>query len=199
MPEARTTSAAARATRYEALAYTLIAAIITLAVASRFYGSLRLQTLHALNWAEPTAFDKWVSEGRGPWSAPLDDVFIHFDFARSAARGSPFQWSEGNGYSSGGTSLLYPLLLALGYRAGLRELDLMQWAAIVACVGTFGLLLGARRLMRELPRPASYLLPFGLLSVGALNWSLFSGMEVALFLGLWALAYIAYDDLLLYD
>ena len=72
-------------------------------------------------------------------------------------------------------------------------------AAIVACVGTFGLLLGARRLTRELPRAASYLLPFGLLSVGALNWSLFSGMEVALFLGLWALAYVAYDDLQLYD
>lgn len=199
MPEARTTLGVARARRYEALAYTLIAATITLAVACKFYGSLRLQTLHALNWADPAAFEKWVSKGHGPWSAPLDDVFIHFDFARSAARGYPFQWSEGNGYSSGGTSLLYPLVLAIGYRAGLRELDLMQWAAIVACVATFGLLLGARRLTRELPRPASYLLPFGLLSVGALNWSLFSGMEVALFLALWALAYVAYDDLLLFE
>ncbi|MFZ5897165.1 MAG: hypothetical protein ACOY0T_39265 [Myxococcota bacterium] len=199
MPEARTIDGAARARRYEALAYTLTAAIITLAVACRFYGSLRLQTLHALNWAAPGSFDKWVTEGRGPWSAPLDDVFIHFDFARSAARGYPFQWSEGNGYSSGGTSLLYPLVLAIGYRAGLRELDLMQWAATVACVATFGWLLGARRFTRELPRMASYLLPFGLLSVGVLNWSLFSGMEVALFLALWALAYIAYDDLLLFD
>ena len=97
MPEARTTLGVARARRYEALAYTLIAATITLAVACKFYGSLRLQTLHALNWAEPGAFEKWVSNGRGPWSAPLDDVFIHFDFARSAARGFPFQWSEGNG------------------------------------------------------------------------------------------------------
>lgn len=199
MPEARTTFGAARARRYEALAYTVVAAAITLAVACKFYGSLRLQTLHALNWAHPEAFEKWVSEGRGPWSAPLDDVFIHFDFARSAARGFPFQWSEGNGYSSGGTSLLYPLVLALGYRAGLRDLDLMQWAAIVACVSTFGMLLAARRLARELPRAASYLLPFGLLSVGALNWSLFSGMEVALFLGLWALSYVAYDDLILFE
>jgi hypothetical protein len=199
MPEARTRFGAAQARRYEALAYTLTAAIVTLAVASRFYGSLRLQTLHSLNWAAPAAFDKWVTEGRGPWSAPLDDVFIHFDFARSAARGYPFQWSEGNGYSSGGTSLLYPLVLALGYRAGLHDLDLMQWAAIVACVTTFGFLLGARRLTREMPRISSYLLPFALLSVGALNWSLFSGMEVALFLSLWALSYIAYDDLLLLE
>src|SRR3954469_15004301 len=36
---------------------------------------------------------------RGPWSAPLDDVFIHFDYARATARGYPFQWSEGNGFS----------------------------------------------------------------------------------------------------
>ncbi|MGC4091963.1 MAG: hypothetical protein QM756_29580 [Polyangiaceae bacterium] len=199
MPEARTTQAAARALRHEPLVYTLTAAIVTLAVACRFYGSLRLQTLHALTWAQPSNFDKWLAEGRGPWSAPLDDVFIHFDFARSAARGHPFQWSEGNGYSSGGTSLLYPLVLALGYRAGLHGLELMQWAAIVACVSTLALLLGARRWTRELPRLASYLLPFGLLSIGALNWSLFSGMEVALFLALWVLAYIAYDDLLLYD
>ena len=42
------------------------------------------------------------------FSAPLDDVFIHFDYARAAARGYPLQWTEGNGISSGNTSLLYP-------------------------------------------------------------------------------------------
>ncbi|HWA70823.1 MAG TPA: hypothetical protein VG937_00740 [Polyangiaceae bacterium] len=184
------------ARRLEPLAYTLLAAFITLAVALRFYGSLRLQTLHAIHWAHPDKFDLLVGERRGPWSAPLDDVFIHFDFARSTARGFPFQWSEGNGYSSGGTSLLYPFVLALGYWApAFRELRLMYWAAIVACVCTFGLLLGARRLATELPRLATYLLPFGLLSVGTLDWSLFSGMEVALFLGLWMAAYLACDDL----
>ena len=36
---------------------------------------------------------------------PLDDVYIHFGFARSAALGHPFAWIPGNGYSSGGTSL----------------------------------------------------------------------------------------------
>jgi hypothetical protein len=182
----------------EPLAYTLLAAFVTLAVALRFYGSLRLQTLHAIHWAHPDKFDLLVGERRGPWSAPLDDVFIHFDFARSTARGFPFQWSEGNGYSSGGTSLLYPFLLALGYLApAFRELRLMHWAAIVACVCTFGMLLGARRLALKLPRPATYLLPFGLLSVGTLDWSLFSGMEVALFLGLWMAAYLACDDLVM--
>ena len=49
----------------------------------------------------------------GEWSAPLDDVFIHFDFARSTARGHPFEWVEGNGYSSGNTSILYPFVLGV--------------------------------------------------------------------------------------
>jgi hypothetical protein len=199
MPEARTTRPAAATLRLEALAYTLAAAFITLTVATRFYGSLRLQTLYAELWADPAGFDKWVAHGRGPWSAPLDDVFIHFDFARSTARGAPFQWSEGNGYSSGGTSLLYPFVLALGYWGGFRGLSLMLWAAIVACVATFGFLLGARRWARDLPAPARLLLPFGLLAVGTLDWSLFSGMEVALFLALWALAYVTYDDLRGYE
>jgi hypothetical protein len=195
MRSAPATGSANRVKRVEAAAYTLLAAFVTLAVATRFYGSLRLQTLYALHWANPDAFERLTAEQRGPWSAPLDDVFIHFDFARSTARGYPFQWSEGNGYSSGGTSLLYPLVLAAGYWAGFRELRLMEWAAVVACVCTFGLLLGARRLAADLPRAASYLLPFGLLSVGTLDWSLFSGMEVALFLALWVLSYLACDDL----
>ncbi|HEY8944969.1 MAG TPA: hypothetical protein VIM73_11940, partial [Polyangiaceae bacterium] len=149
----------------------------------------------ALHWAGPAHFEALVSRSGGPWSAPLDDVFIHFDFARATARGFPFEWIEGNGYSSGGTSLLYPFVLAIGYRLGFRELQLMEWAAVVACVCTFATLLAARRLAADLPRPAAYLLPFGLLSVGALAWSLFSGMEVALFLALWGASYLAYEEI----
>ncbi len=184
-----------RTKQLEAAAFAVFAGFVTLVVATRFYGSLRLQTLFAEHWAAPAAFDRWMAEGRGPWSAPLDDVFIHFDFARSAARGHPFQWSEGNGYSSGGTSLLYPFVLAIGYGAGFRDLSLMEWAGVVACVCVFGTLLLSRRLMRPLPLWCTYLLPLGLLCVGTLDWSLFSGMEVALFLALWALSYAAYDQL----
>ncbi|HLV65419.1 MAG TPA: hypothetical protein VKY73_06390 [Polyangiaceae bacterium] len=182
--------------RFEPVLYAFVAGAVTLFVALKFYGSLRLQTLHALHWAHPERFDELVRAGRlGPWSAPLDDVFIHFDFARSAARGAPFEWVPGNGYSSGGTSFLYPFVLAVGYWLGFRGLDLMEWAAILACVCTFAVLLGARQLTRDLPRAASYVLPFGFLSVGALDWSLFSGMEVALLLALWAAALIAYGTL----
>src|SRR5260221_9295828 len=68
----------------------------------------------------------------GVWPAPLDDVYIHYDFARSAARGHPFSWVVGNGYSSGGTSPLYPLVLALGYAAGLHGSNLGAFATFIA-------------------------------------------------------------------
>ncbi len=176
--------------------YALWAAALTLVVACVFYSSLRAQTLEVALWRDPQQFDSVVRAGKlGPWSAPLDDVFIHFDFARATARGYPFQWSEGNGYSSGNTSLLYPFVLALGYLAQFRNLDLMVWAGVVACVSVLGTLLAARRMFQGLPWWTSYGAPVALLGVGALSWSLFSGMEVALFLALWGLGLVAWDTL----
>src|SRR3954447_6348967 len=111
-----------RAFAVDRVLYPLVAGVATLIAARAFYGYMLLQT-------------------GGEWSAPLDDVFIHFDYARATARGYPFQWSEGNGFSSGNTSLSYPFVLALGYWAGFRGLSIMHWAAIVACVSTLGFLL----------------------------------------------------------
>ncbi|HYQ15555.1 MAG TPA: hypothetical protein VEQ58_07355, partial [Polyangiaceae bacterium] len=180
----------------EPVVYAIWAASLTLLCACAFYSSLRLQTAYADLFRDPArALEAATSGALGPWSAPLDDVFIHFDFARQAARGHPFEWSPGAGYSSGGTSLLYPFVLVPGFWLGLRGLNLMLWAAVVACVCVFGTLLALRRLFRDLPRAMSYLLPPVLLAVGALDWSLWSGMEVALFLGLWSLAVVAWDDL----
>ena len=65
----------------------------------------------------------WVpalARTHGHVPVPLDDVYIHFGFARSAALGHPFAWIPENGYSSGGTSLTYPLALAPGWLLGFR-------------------------------------------------------------------------------
>jgi hypothetical protein len=184
----------ARADSLEPLLYGLVAGAVTLYVGTRFYGSLKLQLLYAREWAGPGAFATFI-EQNDHWSAPLDDVFIHFDFARSIVRGHPFEWSPGAGYSSGGTSLLYPFVLALGIPLGFGGMRLMEWAAVVACICVMWTLVASRRLFARLPTPTSYLLPFVFLSVGALDWSLFSGMEVALFLALWAQMYVAWDGL----
>lgn len=153
----------------------------TLASARSFYGYMLKQT-------------------GGEWSAPLDDVFIHFDYARATALGHPFEWTIGNGYSSGNTSLTYPFVLAFGWLIGFTGPDLMRWAAILAAVCVFGTLLAARRLFIEGPRDdwgrfSSYLLPPTFLGVGALVWSLWSGMEVAFFLATWAIALVAWLNL----
>jgi hypothetical protein len=180
--------------RAEPAFYVFVCACAILYVATRFYGSIRLQTLYADAWSNPE-LARQGGQGAGPWSAPLDDVFIHFDFARSAARGRPFEWVAGNGYSSGGTSLLYPFILAVGFRFGFEGLELMEWAAIVACVSVLALFLAVRRAFDDLPPATSYLAPFAMLGVGALSWSLFSGMEIAFFLALWGGAFVTWDNL----
>lgn len=161
--------------------YVLWCAVATLLSARSFYGYMLKQT-------------------GGEWSAPLDDVFIHFDYARATALGHPFEWTIGNGYSSGNTSLTYPFVLAFGWLIGFTGRDLMKWAAILAAISVFGTLLAARRLFIEGPRDAwgrlsSFLLPSVFLGLGALVWSLWSGMEVAFFLATWAIALVAWDDL----
>src|SRR5262249_6860306 len=133
-----------------------------------------------------TFYGYMLKQTDGEWSAPLDDVFIHFDYARSTALGHPFEWVVGNGYSSGNTSLSYPFALAFGWLMGFREEHLVVWSAIVAAICIFGVLLACRALFPN--AIASYLLPPALFWLGALDWTLWSGMEVSFFLGVWALA-----------
>jgi len=127
----------------------------------------------------------------GLWPAPLDDVYIHFGFARSAALGRPFQWIPGNGFSSGGTSLTYPLLLAPGYWLGFRGANMGIFAALLACACLFDLCRSARALALGSPRWVAWIAPPLLLAVPLLDWSLFSGMETALFYALLGRALVA--------
>lgn len=168
--------------RKDDLLFTVWAAIATIACAHSFYAAM-------------------MAETAGEWSAPLDDVFIHFDYARSIAEGHPFEWTPGNGFSSGNTSILYPFVLAVGYLGGFQGQTLMLWAGIVAATCVFGVLLAVRRaiLLPSLGdtwgRVGAYLLPPMFLGLGALDWSLWSGMEVAFFLGVWAIALAFWREL----
>ncbi len=119
----------------------------------------------------------------GKWSAPLDDVLIHFDFARATARGYPLEWSEGNGYSSGETSPAYALVLALGYRIGFTGMRLVPFALGIAGASVLAYFAGASVVFAPLGRFAKYFLPPATLVLGALDWSLASGMENAFHLG----------------
>ena len=119
--------------------------------------------------------------GRGYFPAPLDDVYIHFDFARSLGQGHPFEWIPGQGYSSGETSPLYALILAVGWIFGFRGRALGIWAAIVAIMSVASLLRTIRGLVRPCPAWLAWLLSLLPLSIGIIDWALFSGMEMAVF------------------
>jgi hypothetical protein len=131
----------------------------------------------------------------GDWPAPLDDVFIHYDFAKATAHLHPFEWIVGQGYSSGETSTLYPFLLALGLLAGFRGLSLGVWAAVLACGSLFVAMRSLREVLTRVGysrgRPCTEWVPWVgslmLVSVGVLDWAWFSGMEGAVFLAVWAI------------
>lgn len=169
----RTASAA------RALLWRAAAALPVLAAAAAFYGpALRLTP--------------------GLWPAPLDDVYIHFGFARSAALGHPFAWIPGHGYSSGATSITYPLVLAPAYLLGLRGSSLGVFAALLACAALLDLCRSARLLVDPGAGPAprldlgprprlpasarwvAWIAPLFVVAVPLVDWSWFSGMEVAL-------------------
>ena len=138
----------------------------------------------ALALAAACAAVFWVPSApaaRGWFPAPLDDVYIHFDFARSLARGHPFEWIPGNGYSSGETSPLYALVLALGWLVGFRGPRLGIWAAIIAILSVASFVRSAQSLAKPCPRWLAGGIALLSLSIGIVDWSLFSGMEVALF------------------
>src|SRR5262245_42523952 len=69
-----------------------------------------------------------VIEKCGHPAVPLDDAFIHFQYAKRLAQGHFFSYADGEGYSSGATSLLWPTLLAPLYLLGLRDLSII-WGA----------------------------------------------------------------------
>lgn len=117
----------------------------------------------------------------GAFPVPLDDVYIHFGFARSAALGHPFSWIPGNGYSSGGTSLVYPLLLAPAWLVGFRGAHLAIFAALLAVACVVDLARSIRALLAPAPTWVQALAPALVLAIPLVDWSLFSGMETALF------------------
>jgi hypothetical protein len=117
----------------------------------------------------------------GKFPIPLDDVYIHFAFARSAALGHPFEWSIGNGYSSGGTSLTYPFVLAPGWLLGFRAEKLAWFAAFITCLCLIDVCRSLRNLVSSSSRLVAFVVPLVLLAVPLADWSFYSGMETALF------------------
>src|SRR5690349_17969619 len=73
----------------------------------------------------------------GEPAVPLDDAFIHFQFARSFVERHPLVYTPGTEPVPGATSLLWPLLLSGFYAGGFRDVSLIwaAWGLGFACLG----------------------------------------------------------------
>lgn len=112
---------------------------------------------------------------------PLDDTYIHFQYARQMADGQPFNYNMDAPPTSGATSLIYPVVLAVGYIIGFDGLSLGLWAL---AVGALALLAAGWLVMRvvRLNGPGLVALVFALAFMlnGSVAWHYMSGMETGL-------------------
>jgi hypothetical protein len=116
---------------------------------------------------------------------PLDDAYIHFQYARALAEGHPFRYNADQPPTSGATSLLYPLLLAVGYWLGFTGEALTWWALSIGALAWLGSAWLIFRLISAEDESLS-ILALGVASLfavhGSLAWSFVSGMETGLFI-----------------
>ncbi len=116
--------------------------------------------------------------GGGQVIMPLDDAYIHFQYAHQIAVGQPYVYNPGLPPTSGATSFLYPYILALGDLLGFHGLNLGLWAM---GIGAVALALSAWLVYRIVRLIASdwlaviFAVAFAL--DGWIEWHFMSGME----------------------
>lgn len=113
---------------------------------------------------------------------PLDDVYIHFQYARQIAEGQPYVYNPGETATSGATSLIYPWLLAAGYAIGFQGLNPGLWAMLIGAVSLLLSQWSIYRLCRAFQCPLwlSLLTPVSFALTGSVAWHFMSGMETGL-------------------
>ena len=114
--------------------------------------------------------------------APLDDSYIHFQFAQRLSQGHFFEYTSANDFSSGATSFLYPFLLApfffLGFNGAKILIVTFLLGIIFRFITALFLYLTGRQLSMEKTGLFAALL---FLLNGNLAWNYLSGMETGLF------------------
>ena len=123
----------------------------------------------------------------GHAGAPLDDAYIHFQYARALAEGHPMRFEAGEPITSGATSLLWPAALAPFWALGARGEGIVWAAWGLAFVALAALAWEAVRLTEPLAGRAAAA-GAGAMTVcfGGFVWCAASGMEVVPFA--WAVA-----------
>jgi hypothetical protein len=122
----------------------------------------------------------------GEPAAPLDDSFIHLQYARRLAEGHFFSYVAGEGYTSGATSPLWPVILAPFHALGLRGVSLLDAAWAFGTLAHAAVAVETYRLAERLAgRAAAVGAALMCILFGAFAWFAWSGMETVPFA--WAL------------
>jgi hypothetical protein len=140
--------------------------------------------------------------GGGSPIMPVDDAYIHFQYAKQIARGEPYIYNPGLAPTSGATSFLYPYLLAVGYTVGFHGLSLGYVALAVGALALAGAALAVYLLVRCYHPSHGFALTLMVAFAlnGATAWHFMSGMETGLMVcfTLWTLyAFVAKKSRLL--
>jgi hypothetical protein len=120
-----------------------------------------------------------LAYNQGRVVAPLDDVYIHLQYASQLGRGQFFQYSTGDPISTGASSFLYVAVLALAYLIGFRG-DLLLPFAVSFGVLCFALtascscVLGRRLISKSAGVWSGLLVAVS----GPVLWGAAGGMEV---------------------
>lgn len=114
----------------------------------------------------------------GEPAAPLDDSFIHLQYARRLAEGGFFRYVAGESYSSGATSLLWPMILAPFYAMGFHGVSLLYVAWLFGTLAHAALAVETYRLSERLAGRAAAAGAGAMCALfGAFAWFAWSGME----------------------
>src|SRR5438874_702456 len=81
------------------------------------------------------------------------DLYLVCQYARAMAEGHPFHYNAGEPASTGATSLLHTVVLALAHAVGIRGEGLVAFAIFTGAAGYVASVLLARRIARRLAGP----------------------------------------------
>jgi len=126
----------------------------------------------------------------GHFVPQVADLYLVCQYARAIAEGHPFRYNPGESPSTGATSLLFTLALALPEALGIRGEGLVAFAILSGGALYAGSVLLARTVALRLAGPREGTLAGLLVALGGpVVWSFFYGSDIALFLflALWLL------------
>ncbi len=152
---------------------------------ARLKATLQPLSFRTLAWLATLVFALFVFRSMaftgGHRSAPLDDTFIHLQYASQIADGHYYRYQTGDPPTTGATSWLYVHLLAL-LALVFEEKGLLTAAAVMNLSFFAFTLYYLGRLAEGLyGKEAGFAAPILTLSSGALLWGVFSQMEIALY------------------